>query len=156
MNWNDIFYYSAGILYWKISPNKGIPAGSVAGNPARNQYLQVQYKNKVYKVHRIIWEMHYRQIPIEMQIDHIDHDRKNNRIENLRLVSCDVNLKNQSKRKTNKSGVTGVYDRNTHWESSIRVNNKLIYLGRFKTFEEAKDARKKAELLYGFHPNHGK
>lgn len=157
-DWNEIFRYDKGVLYWKISPNKGIDVGATVGSETVKGYLQVQYKKKVYRVHRIIWEIHYGPIPEGMQIDHISHDRKDNRIENLRLVTPLDNAKNRTKQKRNKSGQTGVIwsKRYNKWIASIRVNTKYKHLGSFTDIDEAIKARKDAEILYDYHPNHGK
>ena len=72
--------------------------------------------------------MHNGKIPNGMQIDHIDHNKTNNKIDNLRLVTPKENNHNMKFRVTNKSGVTGV-----SW-----------------------DKQHKAEVKYNFHENHGK
>ncbi len=157
-DWHEIFRYDKGVLYWKISPNRGIDVGAIAGSQTAKGYLQVQYKKKAYRIHRIVWEMHNGHIPDGMQIDHISHDRKDNRIENLRLVTPLGNAKNRTRQKRNKSGQTGVIWSNFYnkWVASIRVNSKYTYLGSFTELDEAIKVRKEAEVLYGFHPNHGK
>ena len=98
------------------------------------------------------------EIPQNMEIDHIDKCRKNNKIENLRLVSRDENLKNKGMYKCNKSGVTGVIfnKQNSKWAANIRVNGKLKHLGYYADFEDACKARYSAEKFYGFSPSHGK
>jgi hypothetical protein len=64
---------------------------------------------------------------------------------------------NMTKKKNNKSGVTGVYlEKQTgKWRAYINIMGKSIKLGRFDSFEKAVTTRKKAELRYGFHFNHG-
>ena len=98
-------------------------------------------------------------IPNGMQIDHINHIRNDNRLMNLRLVSAKVNSRNMSKKTCNTSGLTGVYYASRYvnpWRALIRVDGKRVTLGSFATKEEAKLARKNAEIKYGFHPNHGR
>lgn len=107
--------------------------------------------------HRIIWTMANGRWP-EEDIDHIDGNRLNNAISNLRSVSRQENTKNLSRRPLNTSGVPGVIwnKRSRKWRASIKVSGKFIYLGHFENLEAAALARKIAEAQYGFHPNHGR
>ena len=92
------------------------------------------------------------------ELDHINGDRLDNRIENLRPVTRQENLKNQKRSIANTSGVTGVYwDRETgKWRALIRIGGKVKTIGRFLSFEEAVMARKEAERKNGYHANHGR
>ena len=156
INWCDYFSYKDGRLYWKASRGR-IRAGSEAGSEDQQGYIVVRLNGKDYKAHRIIWEMHYGPIPEGMEVDHIWHNRKDNRIENLRLVTRTGNGRNQSKFATNTSGVTGVNWNNQagKWRAEIYVDGKHISLGLFTIFNDAVLARKSAEAKYGFHKNHG-
>ncbi|QJT70573.1 UNVERIFIED_ASMBLY: HNH endonuclease [Shigella phage 2019SD1] len=82
--------------------------GSVAGCVDKNGYVRIRYNGVLLLAHRIIWEMHNGKIPEGMEIDHIWHNRWDNRIENLRLASRLENSKNVSLLKRNKSGRVGV------------------------------------------------
>ena len=156
INWCDYFSYEDGKLYWKASRGR-IRAGSEAGSADQQGYIVVRLNGKDYKAHRIIWEMHYGPIPEGMEVDHIWHNRKDNRIENLRLVTRTGNGRNQSKFATNTSGVTGVNwnSQAGKWRAEIYVGGKHISLGLFTIFNDAVLARKSAEAKYGFHKNHG-
>lgn len=92
------------------------------------------------------------------QIDHIDHNRTNNAILNLRTVKSRENQLNCSVSRNSKTGVNGVsvHKGTGKYRAYIMVNRKQIYLGLFDTLEEAKQARKEADIKYGFHKNHGK
>lgn len=157
--WDDHFYYKDGLLIRK-NDIKGTDkrSGDIVGHCDSHGYLQFQMKGKNYLVHRVIWEMHNGPIPQGYQIDHINHVRTDNRIENLRLVTNLINGKNQSKNKNNTSGVTGITKlKNTgKWQAEITVAGKKKYLGVFDNFDDAVEERKSAELLYAFHANHGK
>lgn len=69
----------------------------------------VKHKSVAYAVHRIVWYLHHGYISDELIVDHIDGNPLNNKINNLRLVSQEVNNKNHAKQKNNKTGITGVY-----------------------------------------------
>lgn len=131
-------------------------AGSIAGSKGVSGYLQININHKIYKSHRLAWLYVYGVLP-SLQIDHIDHDRANNIITNLRLVTHQENSKNQKIRSTNSSGFTGVfwYKRHNKWLASIKVNGKAKYLGLYKALSDAVLVRLDAEKEYGYHVNHG-
>lgn len=91
-----------------------------------------------------------------MTVDHIDHNRTNNSYDNIRIVSKQVNTKNQSIQSNNSTGVAGVYMSGNKYKAKIGSRDGMKYLGTYKTLEEAAVVRKSAEFLYGYHPNHGK
>lgn len=108
--------------------------------------------------HRAAWAYCYGSWPLE-QIDHLNHDKQDNRLPNLRLAPQAENAKNANKRSDNTSGVTGVYWSRSRkkWVAQIGLPGaKTKPLGRYALFEDAVAARKAAELEYGFHENHGK
>lgn len=83
-----------------------------------------------------------------MVIDHINHNKLDNRRENLKICTQKENVRNQVIKKTNTSGYTGVYKRGRKWCARIYVDGQQIYLGTFDTFEKAKQARISAEVEY--------
>ena len=105
----------------------------------------------------LAWLYVYKKWP-EDCIDHINHIRTDNRIENLREVEKSQNQKNMSKDRRNKSGHSGViwYKAYEKWSAEIWVNKVKHFLGYFENFEDAVLARKAAEERHGFHENHGK
>lgn len=123
---------------------------------SKNGYIRVRYKRKSCGAHRVIWFYKTGTWP-DCDVDHIDHDRQNNKWENLRLVSRADNMRNATQSKANRSGFTGVgwCKQQGQWRAQIMVNGKSIKLGRFDKLEEAIRARKSANVKYGFHPNHG-
>lgn len=153
-------YDSRGYLLWKKAPERkpsflGNRAGSIGTGNYRNLKLSSCGCRFCFDEHRAVWAMFYNYWPIE--IDHINGDRQDNRIENLREVTRSENLRNARRRCTNVSGVTGVsWDTKlSRWVAVIQTTyNK--YLGSFDSFEEAVAARKAAEIKYGYHPNHGR
>ena len=118
------------------------------------------YDDGTYKhtnVSRVAWAMSKGEWP-KGELDHIDGDPFNNKISNLRDVEHITNGRNQRTPTNNSSGVCGVYfdRRRGCYFASIKVNYKNMYLGSYQTLEEAAKARKKAEIDYGFHENHGR
>lgn len=113
--------------------------------------------NKEYRAHRVIWLLEKGRWP-DGEIDHIDGDVANNRIENLRDVSHSTNLRNSTLNCKNSTGISGVcWNRNRgKWLAQIRVDGRNIYLGLYDTMDEAVIARKAAEKASGFHHNHGR
>ena len=157
---NELFHYepSSGKLFWKKRTNGNIPKDLEArSKDNRYGYLRVNIKGKIYMVHRVIMILSGIEVGDGLFVDHINHDRTDNRLENLRVVTKEQNTRNLSLYKKNKTGYPGVYQHETtkRYIAHIRVNNKKLHLGCFKTLEEAAAARAEAEIKYGFHPNHG-
>lgn len=133
-------------------------AGTEAGVATDTHgYKAITVFNKRYLVHRLIWAIHYGVWP-SGQIDHINGDRSDNRIENLRDVSQSQNQKNAKRRSDNKSGVPGVswHARYAKWQAAISNDGKRKCLGYFKNLDEAVQIRRAAELSLGYHENHGR
>lgn len=132
--------------------------GKSVGAKRTNGYLGVCVDYKVYLAHRIIWQMVYGDVPANMQIDHINGNKADNRIANLRLVTHQQNNMNRPLQSNNKSGQHGVFWNNgrAKWQSRIIVSRKQIHLGFFKSQKDAVKAREQAEKSYGFSSGHGR
>lgn len=157
MNWNDIFEYRDGELFWTVKPIGKVQIGSKAGFKAQG-YFRLKYQQKQYCLHRVVWEMFNGKIRKGLFIDHIDGNGFNNKIENLRLVTPIGNARNLAKQERNKSGFVGVRwdEQRKKWFVHITLKNKMYNLGRFDDKAEAIAVRKKAEKKNRFHPNHGR
>lgn len=107
--------------------------------------------------HRIAWAHVHLAWPSD-EIDHINHDRSDNRIANLRPVDRTENRRNISRNQNNKSGVCGVHwaPHVQKWVAQISVGGAKMYLGCYADLQDATQARKDAETEYAFHSNHGK
>ena len=104
-------------------------------------------------IHNLMWKVFIGDIPYGYEIDHIDRNRINNYLENLRLATRSQNLQNASKqirKKGTSSRFKGVYfnKRRSCWESEIRVNSKKIYLGSSNSEEIAAEKYNKAAIMY--------
>lgn len=151
MNYHDIFDYAAGKLHWKESRGQA-KAGKEAASTGGGGYLQLCYKGRRTQVHRVIYMMHHGPIPEGMYVDHINGDRTDNRIENLRLCTPTQNQINRGAPKTSTSGVKGVVWRPSRkkWEATIRASGKKYYVGLFGTIEEAAQAQaRRSRELFG-------
>jgi hypothetical protein len=108
--------------------------------------LRVNGKKKDMKIHRLV-AIAFIDNPLDKRcVDHINNDRKNNHINNLRWATISENNMNMSKQKNNTSGVTGVMWNKSakKWRAQITIDKIKNHLGYFKTIEEAKEARIKA------------
>lgn len=143
---------STGELTWKA----GRFAGKRAFKTETQGYLRGFIFRKRYMAHRVIWAMHHNEWPIE--IDHINGNTGDNRIENLRSVTHSQNLKNSKRHCNNTSGVSGVSwsARYKKWTATLRSNDKTIFLGSYPQKAEAISVRKLAEEQHGYHSNHGR
>jgi hypothetical protein len=133
----ELFHYDpeTGILTRKVAKGSQ-QVGVAAGNQNRG-YLQLTVDGHAGFVHRFIWLYVYGKWPSE-KIDHIDGNRSNNRLSNLRDVSQALNVQNERKpRSSNKSGFLGVKACRGRWRAEICIKGKTKFLGRFDTPEEA-------------------
>ena len=147
----SILHYDpdTGIFTRKVGSANQVKAGDVAGSLDGGGYLRIRVCSRLYQAHRLAWFYDCGEWP-KYQIDHINRNKTDNRIANLRDVSQKQNGQNASKRSDNTSGHPGVYwhKRDSKWVAQITHNYKLIHLGYFSILEEAIAARKAAEKLY--------
>ncbi|WP_051299338.1 HNH endonuclease signature motif containing protein [Marinobacterium litorale] len=110
-----------------------------------------------YRAHQVVFALHSGRWPYG-HIDHINHDRSDNRPSNLREVEALENARNASTRSDNTSGQPGVgFDKSKgKWVARICDKGERIYLGAFGSIGEAVAARKAAERRIGYHENHGR
>lgn len=142
-----------GVLYWKKRPSyhfiseyqkkifiKKIDTrvGSLNQRGYLEQWIIVDGVRQRYLVHRLIWKLYYGEDPIEL-IDHVDNNKINNRIENLRECNNKQNIHNNKKRVNNTSGYKGVcwVKDKQKFKARIKVDGKDLHLGYFDNPEEA-------------------
>lgn len=146
---------SNGELRYKHDSISG-KRGELATIKHSQGYLTVRINGKDYLAHRIVFFMSYGYFPV--QVDHINHIRTDNSLNNLREVSNRDNQLNTSLSINSKTKINGVclHKPTNKYRAYIMVDRKHIHLGLFNTVEEASLARNKADIDYGFHMNHGK
>lgn len=147
---DELFVYKDGMLFWRHGLDNQVNAGDEAGGVNTCGYVSVSIKDRKYPVHRLIWVMHENE-PVEF-IDHINRDRRDNRIENLRAATNAENTRNAGIRKDNTSGVKGVSWRrqNRKWSGKVCFQGQQYHAGYFETKEEcAKAVQELRNRLHG-------
>jgi hypothetical protein len=155
---DSIFIYNKekGSLIWKVTTSTKHKQGTIVGYLNDGGYLAFTLFGNVYLVHRIIWKIENKTFPIEY-IDHIDRDRTNNRITNLREATMQQNNFNRT-RKDNSTGYTGVAldKRCGKYRAYINIKGKQKSLGYYFTAYDASLAREAAaKELHGEFYNEG-
>lgn len=137
----------SGTFTW-ASKRKGRFHRDTAGSAHLAGYITICIDKFNYLSHRLAWYLHYESEP-DGVIDHIDGDKANNRISNLRLGTTGQNLQNlKTARIDNFSGFLGVAKHPRGFTAQINLDGKKIHIGTFKTPEEAHEAylKKKREI----------
>lgn len=140
-----------GAFVWAKSPAMPVKVGQAAGTLDGRGYLQIKYRGRPILAHRLAWFYVHKEWPA-FDIDHINLDRTDNRIANLRIANRSQNVCNRPLRSNNRSGLKGVYwhKRKKRWHADIRVDGKKTCLGYFDTPEAAHSAYRAAAVrLHG-------
>lgn len=152
---HELFEYRDGQLYCK-KWRRNLKVGEKVGSKDKKGYLYTKINSIPFSIHRLIFLMHYGYLPKE--VDHIDGDRLNNSIDNLRASDSTTNQWNSKIRADNKSGVKGVcFDKSKNrWCARVAVNGKRFNVGYFYSLEDAEKSIKKfREENHGEFTNHG-
>lgn len=140
-------YRHDGLLIWKNPPTNRTKIGSTAGSVNRNGYCQIGVGGRIYLAHRLIFMWHFGEVPKEL--DHINRNRSDNRIENLR-DSCGFNNANRTKLGARTSKYRGVSWSDYHKKWQVACKEKFV--GRFRSERDAARAYNiRAYELFGVH-----
>jgi hypothetical protein len=128
---------SDGVLIYKRRGRGSKKPGQPCGSLKPEGYIVVNIKGNFYKAHRIAWALHYGEDAFSFEIDHIDGNKSNNRIANLRLATRSQNCANKA--------AQGYSLKSGKYQASVCLDGSFLYLGRFDTAEEARAAYKAAK-----------
>lgn len=153
----ELLHYDpeTGAFRWLIDRRR-TKAGDIAGSRRRDGYVSISCAGSSYVAHRLAWLYMHGSWP-ELDVDHKDGDRANNAFDNLRQASDSQNAQNRAVRIDSSSGIPGVgwHKGKGRWQAKIGVNGRRIFLGSFRTAEEACAAYMQAkERLHSFQPLH--
>jgi hypothetical protein len=144
---HELFEYKDGNLYRKISV-RGSTKGKKVGVINNSGYTTIVVDGKNMAMHRAVFIMHHGYSPA--MIDHIDGNKSNNKIENLRPCTKSTNGWNRKIHKNNKTGIKNVLwkaEKNA-WIVKLNVNKKRIHLGLYRDLELADLVAQEARDLY--------
>jgi len=160
---HDLFEYRDNNLYWKKQPGSVDISKPAGCTDSSRDYRRIRINGKLYKAHRLIYQMFNEQWDItdtskDNSIDHADRDKLNNNIDNLRVATHSQNQANSDEYKNNTSGATGVvwHKEAGKWYVRVTVNKKNHFGGYFVNKEDAiAKAIQMREELHGEFANHG-
>ena len=140
----------SGLFVWRVNKRGRFARhGTLAGSKDSRGYIRLTLDQKFHYAHRLAW--FYMTGDFPSCIDHINANKSDNRICNLRIATSAENQQNRTQSsRNNKSGLLGVSPFGDKWRATIYLNNKQIYLGLYLTKDQAKDAYLKAKRK--FHP----
>jgi hypothetical protein len=139
----DVLTYDAesGALTWRQTLGARAKAGRPAGNVSVHGYVTIGIDGvRAIPAHRVAWVISFGEWPA-LEVDHIDGDRSNNRLANLRLVTTAQNHQNmRSPRCDNRAGLLGVSPYGDRFRAQIQAAGRKHWIGEFATAEEAHEA----------------
>ena len=144
--------YTTGLFKWKVFRGGSAIKGSSAGTLNKsNGYINLKINSINYRAHRVAWFFQYKKWPIGL-LDHIDGNKSNNAISNLREATYSQNKCNTSIRSDNTTGYRGITFRKdiSKWRAIITIKGITENIGSFTTIEEAIIAYEtRAKVLFG-------
>ncbi len=147
-----IYDEHTGVFTNKFTRNSRCKKGTTVGSKNSRGYLQVSIDRKFYVLHRLAWLYIHGNMPSD-QIDHINGNKEDNRIENLRDVTNAENSRNLHKPTGNNLVIGVEQTSNGNYKATISVEGKRITLGTFKEMRFAIKARLDAERKHGYTTN---
>lgn len=141
-----VYEPETGAITWAVSRGR-VKSGDPANSPNGYGYLRVCIDRKSFMAHRVAWAMHYGEWPSKF-IDHINGNKSDNRICNLRLATRSENAQNVKRPyRSNKTGFAGVHYVKAlgKYQAQICVNGKTKFLGRFMCVQKAYEVYERAK-----------
>jgi hypothetical protein len=135
------YHPESGELRWRKGNNRKVKVGDLVGKVNTTGYRCTKIGGKYYLLHRICWALHYGEDPHPLPVDHMDGDKLNNRINNLRTVTYTENSLNRKLLTTNTSGHRGVTMIRGKWRARGTLHGRITDLGSYDCKEDAITAR---------------
>lgn len=141
-------YMPNGSLVRKVTTNPRAKQGTISGCLNKAGYLRTTVAGRLYYNHHLVWLLFHGYLP--KMLDHINGDRADNRIENLRECTQEENMRNCRNKKNNTTGIKGVTWRPTKgkFRARITVDQKEVCIGHYDTLEEASQAVQQARTTH--------
>lgn len=148
VNYYDTIHFDpeSGVLRWLVA-RPGCSRGSIAGCLTKSGYIVLKIGRRAVRAHRLAWFLAHGQWP-DGEIDHINGDRSDNRLANLRVVDRAGNSQNRRKAHgDNSHGFLGAAWNHQHqrWQAKIVARRVRHHLGYFDTAEAAHAAYMQAK-----------
>ena len=140
---HELLDYDGSNLIWKVNRGTNKTKGEIAGCTRKGGYRRIAINKRKYQAHRLLWIYHYGSIDKDLDIDHINGDKRDNSIENLRLITHQENHFNRTTAKGycwNKAA--------KKWRAQIQVDYKKITLGFYNTEQDARNAYLQAKAMH--------
>lgn len=155
----SLFLYgtATGNFYRKVAPCNSVKVGDRAGTVRYDGYTYIRFQGKPQAAHRLAWLFMYGSWP-KSRLDHINGDKSDNRIANLRLVTQSQNQLNRKRCSRNSTGIKGVavHSASGKYQVTLTVDGKKKHFGLFEDLETAELVARGARVKYhGEYCNHG-
>jgi len=151
------FDFENGEIFWarggKGRPGVGSPAGCI---DKINGYWRVGVNGRGYMGHRLLYCFYHKTSLTGLHIDHIDGNRLNNRLDNLRAVTISENNRNRKLSRNNTTGFIGISEERGRYRVQIYDNHGKQHHRRFKSLDDALAYQQEKLIEFNYHPNHGR
>ena len=139
---------NTGVFTWRAT-RRNCKQGAIAGTLDARGYRRISVDSKIYLAHRLAWLYEIGQWPL-CELDHINRQRDDNRIVNLREANRTINTQNTNLRKDSQTGYRGVgwHKASKRWRARIQVNGKMLELGYFADMDDAAKAYATAAQIH--------
>lgn len=139
----------SGELFWRVNRRGIAKSGERAGCINSRGYIQIAIGKRPFLAHRLAWLLTYGEMP-DVEIDHRNGNKSDNRLSNLRLATRTQNGRNRRINSNSTTGFKGVRRHRDKFQAAIKCEGNTIYLGTFASLEEANVAyQDAAERLFG-------